>query len=60
MYYLSIIFKRKDVSFMTSKNIDMQVIFNQLTERNKDILIMIAKGMKLAQMEAVHSSGTSK
>lgn len=34
---------------MESKRTDMQAIFSQLTEKNKEILIMIAKGMKVSQ-----------
>lgn len=32
-----------------SKNADMQIIFNELSEKNKDIVILIAKSMKVAQ-----------
>lgn len=34
---------------MKSKKIDMQAIFSKLSEKNKDILILLAKGMKVAQ-----------
>lgn len=36
---------------MKSNNADMQDIFCKLSDRNKDIIILIAKGMKLAQEE---------
>ena len=34
-----------------SKNTDMQTLFNELLEKNKDIVILIAKSMKVAQEE---------
>lgn len=34
---------------MKSKNADMQAIFSNLSEKNKDILILVAKSMKIAQ-----------
>lgn len=34
---------------MKSKNADMLDIFCELTEKNKDILILVAKGIKVAQ-----------
>ena len=34
---------------MTGKNTDMQAIFSKLTERNKDIIILVAKSVKVAQ-----------
>lgn len=34
---------------MKSKKTDMQAIFNKLSEKNKDILILVAKSMKIAQ-----------
>lgn len=34
---------------MESRNTDMQAIFSELSEKNKDIVILIAKSMKLAQ-----------
>lgn len=34
---------------MKSKHTDMQVIFNELTEKNKDIIILIAKSVQVAQ-----------
>ncbi len=34
---------------MTSKNIDMQTIFSKLSEKNKDIVILIAKSIEVAQ-----------
>lgn len=37
---------------MKIKNEDMEMIFNKLSERNKDIIILIAKGMKVAQDSA--------
>lgn len=32
-----------------SRNTDMQTIFNELSEKNKEIVIFIAKGIKVAQ-----------
>ena len=37
---------------MKIKNEDMEMIFNKLSERNKDIIILIAKGMKVEQDSA--------
>lgn len=37
---------------MASRNTDMQAIFNELSEKNKDIIILIAKSVKVAQEEA--------
>lgn len=34
---------------MKSKRADMQAIFNKLSEKNKDILILLARSMKVAQ-----------
>lgn len=34
---------------MKSKKTDMQLIFSKLSEKNKDILILVAKSMKIAQ-----------
>ena len=34
---------------MKSKKADMQAIFSKLSEKNKDILILLAKGMRMAQ-----------
>lgn len=34
---------------MTSRNTDMQAIFNELSESNKDIVILIARSVKVAQ-----------
>lgn len=34
---------------MTSRSADMQAIFSQLSEKNKDILILAAKSVKAAQ-----------
>lgn len=34
---------------MESRNIDMQAIFSELSERNKDIIILIAKSVVVAQ-----------
>lgn len=36
---------------MASRNTDMQAIFNELSEKNKDIIILIAKSVKVAQEE---------
>lgn len=34
---------------MNGKNNDMQNIFNALSEKNKDIVILVAKSVKVAQ-----------
>lgn len=34
---------------MGSRTTDMQAIFNELSEKNKDIVIQIAKNVKVAQ-----------
>lgn len=34
---------------MASRSTDMQAIFNELSERNKDIVILVAKSVKVAQ-----------
>ena len=34
---------------MASRNADMQAIFSELSEKNKDIVILIAKSVKVAQ-----------
>lgn len=34
---------------MENKDINMQNIFNELSEKNKDIMILIAKSIKVAQ-----------
>ena len=34
---------------MASKNADMQAIFSELSEKNKDIIILIARSVKVAQ-----------
>lgn len=39
---------------MESRNIDMQAIFSELSERNKDIIILIAKSVVVAQDEQPH------
>lgn len=43
---------------MVSRSDIMQTIFNKLSERNKDIMILIAKSIKIAQEtdEQVHHS----
>ncbi len=43
---------------MTSKNTDMQAIFSELSERNKDIVILIAKSVKVAQEVTAQSCET--
>ena len=40
---------------MTNKNADMQAIFSKLSETNKDIVILVAKSMKIAQDTAEQS-----
>lgn len=34
---------------MTNRKNDMHIIFAELSEKNKDIMILVAKGMKAAQ-----------
>lgn len=34
---------------MANRKNDMQTIFTELSEKNKDIMILVAKGMKAAQ-----------
>ena len=34
---------------MTNKNTDMQAIFSELSEKNKDIMILIAQSIKVTQ-----------
>lgn len=34
---------------MTSRSTDMQAIFSRLSEKNKDIVILVAKSVKVAQ-----------
>lgn len=37
---------------MESKNAIMQEIFSELTERNKDIMILVAKSVNIAQEDS--------
>ena len=37
---------------MKNRKADMQAVFAELSEENKDIMILIAKGMKAAQEAA--------
>lgn len=41
---------------MTSRNTDMQAIFSKLSEKNKDIVILVAKSVKVAQDATVEPS----
>ena len=41
--------KRKEKLSMESKNTIMQKIFNELTEKNKDMMILLAKSISIAQ-----------
>lgn len=34
---------------MTSRNAEMEAIFSELSEKNKDIVILIARSIKVAQ-----------
>lgn len=34
---------------MTSRNTEMHAIFSKLTEKNKDIMILVARSVKVAQ-----------
>jgi len=43
---------------MAGKDIVMQEIFSELTERNQDIMILIAKSMKLAQEDSKQQHGS--
>lgn len=45
---------------MESKNTIMQAIFSELSERNKDIMILVAKSVKVAQETDNHSCNSSK
>ncbi|MCI8489302.1 MAG: hypothetical protein HFJ04_03460 [Lachnospiraceae bacterium] len=45
---------------MESRKTDMQAIFNKLSEKNKDILILVAKSMKVAQEASEQSSKNPK
>lgn len=45
---------------MESKNTTMQAIFSELSERNKDIMILVAKSVKVAQETDNHSCHSSK
>lgn len=40
---------------MTSRRDDMQALFARLSEENKDIMLLIAKGMKAAKEETEES-----
>lgn len=44
---------------MASKNTDMQAIFSKLSEKNKDIVILVAKSVKVAQDTTVEPSKPS-
>lgn len=37
---------------MESRDADMQAIFSELSEKNKDIIILVAKSVKVAQEAA--------
>lgn len=37
---------------MASRNTNMQAIFSELSEKNKDIIILIARSIKVAQEAA--------
>lgn len=41
---------------MESRNADMQAIFSELSDQNKDIVILIARSMKIAQEVAEQHS----
>lgn len=45
---------------MESKNTIMQAIFSELSERNKDIMILVAKSVKIAQETDNYSHHSSK
>lgn len=41
---------------MKSKNIDMKAIFSELSEQNKDLMILLAQSVKYAQQTAEQQS----
>lgn len=41
---------------MKSRKIEMEEIFDKLSERNKDIMILIAKTVKVTQDESIQLS----
>lgn len=45
---------------MSGRNTDMQAIFSELSETNKDIIILIAKSIKVAQEAAGQPLKTPK
>lgn len=44
---------------MINRNTDMQVIFDELSEKNKDIIILVAKSIKVAQEESEKTRKTT-
>lgn len=40
---------------MTSRSTDMQAIFSKLSEKNKDIVILVAKSVEVAQDTTMQS-----
>jgi DNA-binding NarL/FixJ family response regulator len=52
--------KRRENLSMEDKNATMQDTFAKLTERNKEIIMLMAKGMKLAQETLEQSEKTPK
>lgn len=42
---------------MKSKKMDMQALFSELSENNKDILILLAKSMKVAYESGARNDG---
>lgn len=44
---------------MISKDDDMRAIFCELSEKNKDIVILIAKSMKIAQDTVVQTQDSA-
>ncbi len=45
---------------MGNKHETMQLIFNKLTDKNKDILILVAKSIKIAQEDEKQTCKLSK
>lgn len=45
---------------MESRSTDMQAIFSELSEKNKDIVILIAKSVKVAQEVGEESDKPTK
>lgn len=42
---------------MVSRTVEMEAIFNELSERNKEIVILVAKSVKVALQEVPEQPG---